>query len=236
VILFAVVLVGISTIFASVTIGNTARVIKDFGLFSLSFFGALLTIIIGVTLLNNELKQKTIYNILSKPVDRWQFIFGKHLGLSATVSFLVSLMGVGLIGYVALFEGEVDWLLLQGVIFTLLEVIVVASVAIFFSSLVVTTTLTGIFTLATYIAGRSITYMNYFLSEKSEFYNPAFAVAVKVFDVILPPLTYFNVNDQIVYGAAVSPLYFGKAVVFAIAYSTICLILATFIFEKRELV
>ena len=43
----------------------------------------------------------------------------------------------------------------QAVLYTLLEVMIIAAVTIFFSSLVVTTTLTGLFTLATYLAGRS---------------------------------------------------------------------------------
>ena len=82
---FAVLLVAISALFGSVTIGETQRVIKDFGLFALSFFGAISTIICGVSLLNKELKQKTIHNIISKPVARWEFIVGKYLGLSLTV-------------------------------------------------------------------------------------------------------------------------------------------------------
>lgn len=148
VMLFAVLLVGASAAFGQITIGNQIHVIKTFGLFAVSFFGAVITIVTGVSLLNKEMKQKTIYNILSKPVARWQFLMGKHLGLTATVGSLVSLMGLGLMGFVYLFEGQVDWNLTLGILFSVLEVCVVASIAIFFSSVVVTTTLTGLFTMA----------------------------------------------------------------------------------------
>ncbi len=235
VLLFAVLLIGISTLFGSITIGNQVNVIKDFGLFSVSFFGVVITIICGVSLLNKELKQKTVYNILSKPVARWQFILGKHLGLSLTVGFLVTLMGLGLTCYVSIFEQRFEWLMLYGILFTVLEVIVVAAVALFFSSLVVTTTLTGIFTMATYVAGRSISYMQHFLDQRSESYDPIVSRVVYVFDWILPDLSLFNVNDQIVYGQAMSPQYLALAVLYCLAYTTVALGLATLIFERREL-
>lgn len=234
VVLFAILLVGVSAFFGSVSIAQQERVIKDFGLFSLSFFGAIITILSGVTLLNKELKQKTIYNILSKPVSRWQFIVGKHLGLTCTVSLLVCLMGLALTGFVACFEGRIDWLMFQGIVFVLLEVSVVAAVAMFFSSLVVTTTLTGIFTLGTYIAGRSISYLTYF-AEDPETSNPALESVVAVLDWILPDLSIFNVGNQLVYGNAVSAEHVAYAVLYAAGYSVVALALASFIFERREL-
>ncbi|MCC6953509.1 MAG: ABC transporter permease subunit, partial [Deltaproteobacteria bacterium] len=74
--LFVALLIAGSALFGSVSVGSQIKVIKDFGLFSLSIFGAIVAVAIGVNLLNKELKQKTIYNILSKPVERWQFIVG----------------------------------------------------------------------------------------------------------------------------------------------------------------
>lgn len=235
VLLFALVLVGVSAFFGSVSIGEQNRVIKDFGLFALSFFGAIITILSGVTLLNKELKQKTIYNILSKPVPRWQFILGKHLGLSATVACLTIVMGFALIAFVACFEGHIDWLLFQAIYFVILEVTVIAAIAIFFSSVVVTTTLTGIFTLGFYIAGRSIAYLNFFISNP-DYNNPVLSVVIKTLYWIVPDLSIFSVEDQLVYGVAATPAQFGFALLYAVSYSAIVLFFAALIFEKRELV
>lgn len=233
-VLFAVLLVGVSAFFGAVSIGSQEKVIKDFGLFSLSFFGAIITILSGVSLLNKELKQKTVYNILSKPVERWQFIVGKYLGLTLTVGLLVALMGTGLIVFVSFFENRIDWLLFQGVLFVLLEISVIAAVAIFFSSLAVTTTLTGIFTLGFYIAGHSINYLKHFLKE-SETHNPTLTATIRVFDWILPDLSTFNVNDIIVYGTSVGIDHLGYALLYCVSYSAVALTLAALIFERREL-
>ena len=234
VILFAIIIVGISALFGSVTVGSQVNVVKDFGLFSLSFFGAIITIISGVSLLNRELKQKTVYNILSKPVRRWQFIVGKHLGLTLTVSILITLMGLGLIGFVSLMHGELDLLLLHGVLFAILEVMVVAAICIFFSSLVVTVTLSGLFTLGTYLTGRSIAYLKYFTTE-GENYNPGLAPIINAMDLVLPDLSLFNFANQLVYGVAPTIGQISYAAVYAITYSACVLALAAVIFAYREL-
>lgn len=235
VILFAILVVGVSALFGSVTMGSQIKVIKDFGLFSLSFFGAIITILSGVSLLNKELKQKTVYNILSKPVQRWQFILGKHLGLTGTVAVLVAIMGMGLISFVGLMEGRLDILLIEGVLFAILEVAVIASVSIFFSSLVVTTTLSGLFTLGTYVAGRSIAYFKFFM-QQGENYDQTLATVLKVFDCILPDLSLFNFSELLVYGQSPTPGDLIYAVLYCFGYSIAALTLAALIFQRRELV
>ena len=233
-VLFAIVLVGVSAFFGSVTIGSQVEVIKDFGLFSISFFGSMLAIISGVSLLNKELKHKTIYNILSKPVERWQFIVGKHLGLALTVSLLVTLMGVLLSLFLLFFEGKIDLLLFQGIGFTVLEVFVISSVTIFFSSVVITTTLTGLFTLAAYIVGRSINALNYYVSNE-EISTPVILKIVNILDIILPDLSVFNVADTVVQGISVTSSQVGHAIIYCISYSMIMLCLSALIFSRREL-
>jgi len=234
VLLFVVLLIAASTFFGSVTIGDQAQVIKDCGLFSLSFFGAIMTIITGVSLLNKELKQKTIYNILSKPVARWQFVLGKHLGLSLTVSLLVAVMGFGLFAYLVALEQQTDWLLFQGVAYAMMETTVIASVVIFFSSMAVTTTLPGIFTLGTYIAGHSIDYLKFFVGQNahSSFFT---RFLVDIASWILPDLTIFNANESIVYGHSLGAAQAGYAFLYCLAYSGAALSLAAIIFSKREL-
>jgi ABC-type transport system involved in multi-copper enzyme maturation permease subunit len=235
VLLFAALLVGISALFGSVTLGDQIRVVKDFGLFSISFFGAILTIVSGVSLLSKELKQKTVYNILSKPVHRAEFIVGKYLGLTLTVAVLVTIMGAGLLLFAGYMEGKADWRLCQALFFTYLELAVVAAVTIFFSSLVVTPTLTGLFTMATYLAGRSISYLSYFIEEGTS-HSPQIAGIVKVFDLVLPDLTRLSVADTITQGLPIDPYHTGAALLYTLAYSTTLLLLAAVIFSKRELV
>ena len=234
-IVFAIAMVGISALFGAVSIGNQEKVIKDFGLFAMSFIGTIATIVAGVNLLNKEISRKTIYNILSKPVSRWEFIIGKFLGLSITSSLIVCLMGCGLLVFSSFFEGNYDWLLLQGMLFSLLEMQIIAALVIFFSSLVITTTLTGLFTFGTYIAGRSVEYLSTFLYEKEEI-SSALRATIQIMDTILPKLSIFNIGDRLVYGNSASIQELVFAMTYACSYAAIAVILAILIFEQRELV
>ena len=233
VLLFALILLAISAFFGSVTLGDRVKVIKDFGLFALSFFGAIITIIAGTTLLDKELKQKTVYNILSKPIERWQFITGKFLGIWMTVSTLVLLMGCGLVLFCWAFQGQIDWLLFQGLLFCILELMVVSAVTIFFSSLVVTVTLSGIFTLGAYLAGKSVEYLNYFAAQNE---NGGASYLIQIGNIVLPNLSLFNISNQIVYGVPATPAQLAYGAGYAAAYSVVMLGLAALIFERRELV
>jgi hypothetical protein len=49
-----------------------------------------------VFLIPNEIERRTIYSVLSKPVQRWEFFLGKFLGGSITVGFMVALMTLAL--------------------------------------------------------------------------------------------------------------------------------------------
>lgn len=234
VVLFAFVLVGVSSLFGSVTIGDQLKVIKDFGLFSLSFCGAVLTMLCGTSLLQKELKNKTIYNILSKPVSRSAFILGKHLGLSLTVCSLISVMGLGLVGFCFLFEGHIDLLLFQALVFIMMELVVIAALTIFFSSVVVTTTLTALFTLGAYVIGRSLASFQSYISSSSELHNPALANLLNLIDKVIPDLSVFNINNFIVYGTSPGLQMLRESLLYCIFVTIALLILGSVIFSRRE--
>ena len=233
VVLFALILVGVSALFGSVSIGDQVKVIKDFGLFSLSFFGALSAILGGLNLLNNELKRKTVYNILSKPVSRWQFVLGKFLGLSLTTGVLITLMGLSLIAFTTIIEGKVDYLLFQAILFALLESTIISAITVFFSCMVVTTTLTGFFSLGFYLGGRSIDYLQYFVQQEDT--PESVKRLIGVFDSILPELSMFNVANTIVDGIAPSYEQLIACSFHCFFYSLTAITLACLIFNKREL-
>ena len=78
---------------ADLSVGDFARIIADVGLASIHVFGVIMAVFLGITLVSNEMDRKTIYIVLSKPVRRFEFIFGKTLGLSVTL--LLTTLGDG---------------------------------------------------------------------------------------------------------------------------------------------
>jgi hypothetical protein len=144
-------------------------------------------------------------------------------------------MSLGLVGFCYLLEGRIDLLLFQGIAFILLESTIICAVTVFFSSLVVTTTLTGMFTFGFYLGGRSINYLSYFIGADSS--QPIyFKKFIQGFDLILPDLSLFNVGNIIVHGEAIAATHFLHAILYCICYSMIAVSLASLIFQKRDLV
>ena len=229
---FAMTLVALSAVFGAVSIGSQTKVMKDFSLFALSFFGVISCVATGVNLLNREIKQKTIYNILSKPVARWQFVLGKQLGLMAVSLTLTAITGGVMVGFIALFEGAVDPLLFQGIYFVMLEMVVVSSLVIFFSSLVITTTLTALFTIGTYLGGRSIPYLDYFSAQD---FSAGTRSVIAILRHVLPNLSQFNYADQLVYGISASATEALLAGGYALCWAAALFVGASAIFHFREL-
>jgi ABC-type transport system involved in multi-copper enzyme maturation permease subunit len=228
---FAFFVVGIAAIFGAASIGNQMKFVKDFSLMSISLFGVTIAIVLGVNLLNKELGKKTIFNILSKPVARWEFIVGKFAGLFATLTLIMALMCVTLTSILALFEGHVDWGLVLASGMALMELMVITGVALFFSAVVVTPALSGLFAAAVFIAGRSSSYLQYFMQD--EFSAPLRAFTRALYWV-LPHLDRFNIADQVVYGDHVDFAYLFTICAYAIAYSSVLLLLSVALFARRE--
>jgi ABC-type transport system involved in multi-copper enzyme maturation permease subunit len=231
--LFAVLMTAIAGAFGSVSLGDSMKFVKDFSLFSLSLFGVVTTVVLGVNLLNNELQKRTIFNLLSKPVARWQFLVGKFVGLLATLTLMMAIMAAVLLGLVWGLEGRLDWTLLPVVAAMVMEIAVLLAVAIFFSSIVVTPSLTGLFTIAAFIAGRSTPWLAYFRSEE---HPPLLRFVTDVLYASLPHLDRFYVADRVIAGQPLPAIYYLNLLLYTLAYTSVLLVLSAIIFRRREFV
>jgi ABC-type transport system involved in multi-copper enzyme maturation permease subunit len=230
---FAALVVAVAALFGSVSIGNQMKFVKDFSLAAISLFGVVIAVALGVSMLSKELGRRTILNILSKPVARWQFILGKFAGLTLTVTVVVVCMTAALIGIVAAFEGTVDSGLVVAGFTVVLELMIVVAIALFFSAVVVTPTLAGMFTIAAFVAGRSASYLDYFRGADS---NPVIGGVATLLYWILPHLNRLEVADQVVYGDALSLGTLALAAAYAAAYTAVLLLLSVALFQRREFV
>jgi ABC-type transport system involved in multi-copper enzyme maturation permease subunit len=232
ILLFAVLVVAVAALFGSVSIGEPMKFVKDFSLMSVSLFGVAIAVMLGVGMLHKELGRRTIYNVLSKPVARWEFILGKFLGLVATLALVVALMTAALLGIVAAFEGRVDWGLALGTGMTVLELAILVAVALFVSTVVVTPTVAGLVTAAAFVAGRCAGYLEFFVGSDQP---PVLRAAGRALYWLLPHLHRLNVADRVAYGDPVPAAYVATVAAYACAYAAVLLLLATATFSRREL-
>jgi ABC-type transport system involved in multi-copper enzyme maturation permease subunit len=230
---FALLLIGAGILFGSISVGVEQIILVTLGLTSISVFGLLIAIFIGIDLVSKEIERRTIYNILSKPVSRPEFILGKYLGLLLTLFVNTAIMTVGF--YAALFYQKRVLLLddlrfLGAVYFILLELAIVVGIAVVFSC-ISTPVLSAVYTFCLYVIGNFSADLRVFGQETES------ALLGTVSDVLyymLPNFGNFNVISQVAHGEKIPGyLWLGNSL-YALLYIAALLGVAVLIFEERE--
>ncbi len=93
VIAFATAVLAFTLALAELSLDQQMRVVTDLGLASISLFSVLVAIFLGSSLLYKEIERKTLYVILPKPIERYEFLLGKYFGIVLTCAVFVLLMG-----------------------------------------------------------------------------------------------------------------------------------------------
>ena len=228
---FAVTMIGFSVLIASLSYVEGERIIQDVGLASIRLFSVGIAIFVGIGLIHGEVERRTIYTILSKPVTRPEFLLGKFLGLLAMVWLQLLLMALAFAAVSLLAGAELDLghgaaLLLAGI-----ELMVIVAVATLFSSFT-TPILSALFTLGIYTLGH-LSRNLYFLGQQSD--AESVKSAASLIYRLLPDLESFNLSIQAVHGLPISAAEVVWPVLYGVAYSVVLLILAAFIFHRRDL-
>ena len=132
----ALALIVMGFAFASFQPRQEIVLIKSMGLGTIVLAGVFISVILGINLIPNEIERRTIYTILSKPVQRYQFLCGKFLGGLMTVLSNIALMGIALIVLTFIKEHSFDHDVVdvsKGVLMTFFQLTLVGAVALFFS-------------------------------------------------------------------------------------------------------
>jgi ABC-type transport system involved in multi-copper enzyme maturation permease subunit len=136
-ILFALLLIGSAIFIGELSAGQEAKIVVDLGLSAMLLFGAFIAIFVGVGLVYKEIERRTLYAILSKPIGRGQFLFGKYLGLNLTLLVNVVVMGIGVMLALLYTRRSFDPLVFKiwpAILLIYFELLIVTAVAIVFSS------------------------------------------------------------------------------------------------------
>lgn len=232
-IVFALLLIGAAILFGSISVGIERIILVNLGLSSISVFGLLMAIFIGIGLVSKEIERRTIYTILSKPVRRAEFIVGKFLGLLLTLIVNTGIMTAGL--YAAILYqkrslGADDLLALQAVYFIFLQLALAVALALLFSC-ISTPILSSVFTFCLYVIGNFLSDIRWFGEGTG---SPAVENLTKVVYYLLPNFGDFNVISRVAHGLPVPGYLLLSNSLYALLYITILLSAAILIFEERE--
>ena len=222
--------------------------VKDTGLRTISIVGLLLALFSASTCIADEIEGRTAMTLLSKPINRRQFIFGKFLGILAAVAVLVIILGIAFsgtvyckIGYDAQEKGgdmpepEVRWAHVQdvqpGVVLAFFEVAVLTSVSVAVSTRL-PMAVNIILCLAVYVLG----HITPLLVRQAETAFEGVKFFAKLFALALPALENFNLSSAVATGTVVPWVdYVFPVFLYTAFYCAAALMLANFLFEERDL-
>ena len=240
--LFALLIIASSLVFSTISAEQYNKIVKDFGLAAISIFGVMISIFLGTGLVYKEIERKTVYNIFSKPVERYQFILGKYLGLAITLLVITISMGLILfivVLYVELprsdfikfyYKGHYFTEFFFAIYFEYLEFLIIIGIALVLSSFT-TPILSIILTFLAFVMGRFSADIRLFAEEVK---NPAANYFSELIYRVVPNLEKFNIRNEAVYGGDISFSLIFNTTVYALIYTCVLILLTILIFQRRE--
>jgi ABC-type transport system involved in multi-copper enzyme maturation permease subunit len=228
---FALAIMVLSVAMGKFTIGQRTKVVLDTGLAAMSVFGLLIAIFVGIQLVYKEIQRRTIYVLLAKPVARHQFLLGKFLGLGLTLLLNLAIMTLVLVAiYQMAEEAPLPPALLAGVGLTFVELLLITSVALLFSTFS-TPMLSAMFTLAVYVIGHLSTDLK-ILGKASK--SPLVEKVTTAVYYLVPNLSALNIRTEVVYRLPLDPAFLLTSALYGLVYVVFLLALASLVFQRRD--
>jgi len=232
-VLFLVVAPGLGVLSAR----SETTVLRGMMLGIIQLTSAVIAIVLTVYMIPNEIERRTIYTILSKPVQRWQFLVGKYLGAVGALLVMMALMSSVMAFTFWLQQRDLSAVaeLIKAPAMYFIQMSLLAAVAIFFSTFVaplVNFFLTG----GMYLLGSLFNPFFQTLQDNSNTPGAAKFFATVV-NTLLPNFANYNVQNPIINPQQTiqnEGTYYLQITVYGLFYIAILLVGGILVFDRRE--
>lgn len=230
--LFAVLLIGLSLALGQLSFAEQERISANFGLSAIHLVAVALAIFIGSNLVYKEIEKKTILTILSRPISRLQFILGKALGLA----LLILTMTVGLSCILMLVFAGLDMAIDERLGIVILGLFAESLVLLGFTlvfSMITKPLLVVCFSVGVFLIGHWQGSLQFFASRSKAEGGPLPPIAWTV-KHILPDLDRVNWKDLVLYNQPIEMQSKLLSLGYAGAWFAFCVCLAAILFKRKD--
>jgi ABC-type transport system involved in multi-copper enzyme maturation permease subunit len=229
--LYTVIVVSAMLMLPEFSYDSSAKMIVDVGIAAIEVVSLIVAVLVGTNLINKEIDKRTIFILIAKPMHRTEFVLGKHLGLTAVVGALVSIMTVIFIALMAIKNIPIPIpAILVANFFIFWQIMLLGAIAILFGSFS-GSLIASLMTLAAYLIGNFSRDL-LLLGEISK--NIGLQTVTRTFYMILPDLSRANLKNEAVYNILPSfPDMFNNGV-YILSYALLTLAIAILIFARRQ--
>ena len=210
-----------------------SRYLKEIGFSLIMLFSMIIAVTFSAKQIPSELDSKTVYPLLAKPVSRTELILGKFAG-SVLISFITFTVFFALyLGFIfSKGEGAGYALMAQSYLFSMLLLVLLSSISVFFSQiLTVSANVTIVF-----ILYFSIYWYNGVLRDLLTSQTQKFAYLYGILYYILPHFEFYDTRIRLVHLWDPMPLWVVTAVtVYTVIYAGLVIWGACGIFRRKNL-
>ena len=231
---FAVLLVGATVAASSISFGEEGRLIIDVGLAAASAVGSGIALSLAIASFAGELRRRTAYSILARPIPRWAFVLGKHVGIAVTIDILVGFMVLATVLILWAYGATVPRALWGSLWLSMIEMQLVVAVATLFSAFT-TPVLAAAFTVGLVLAGNLAGDIARFAA-RLEAKGQSGADMLRVLYYLLPDLGKLSLRTQAANNLPVDISYLVYGTTYGLCYAAAALALACWIFSRRRMI
>lgn len=244
--LFALFIMGLNIAVAGFFMRDIGKVTVDMNMSALSFAGILLIFFVGLNLMAKDIDKKTVQIVLSKPVSRLEYIFGKFVGIvsftfvSLFVLFLISLLTISLLrGFYAEYFLDFRWLnYIISIFFIFVKFSLLTAIVIFFSTIATSAFLSLICSISVYLVGATIEDVVFYLKSEiaiqEKVVSPSLDLLIDIVSHVFPNFSVFDFGMEAAHGLTIAPERMVYAIAYAAIYISALLCSSSYIFARRE--
>jgi len=258
------VVLVLNTFLPFFSLGEDVKMQKDCGLATILIAGLLLAIWTASTSIAAEIEGKTAMTLLSKPVNRRQFIVGKYMGIVNAILMLWAPLSMALlflicykVGYDAKESSQpipdwFEWATVGGMSFELPTLtadrldasvhIIPGLLLILLETMVLASVSVAISTRAPMIVNMTTCFTIFVIGHLTPMLVKANVLKLEfvqfmaqLIATVLPALEIFNMQGSVATGTIVPPDYLGFSAIYCAAYCGAAILLAFILFEDRDL-
>ena len=229
---FVAVLIGLSVTAASVSLGERGRLIIDVGAAAGSAMGTIIAIALSISSFGGEIRNRTAFTTLVRPIPRWAFILGKFWGLSATMLVVIVTMLCSTAALVVL-QGETIPSAFWGCLWlNAIEMLLVVALSIFFSTIAVPA-LAATYTAGVVLAGNLAEDIFYFV-QQAEAKGMENTIVLEAGYYLLPNLQALSLRSQAANNLEIPATFLANGTIYGLCCTATLLLGAMWIFTYRR--
>ena len=243
----ALVILLINTVLPFFSLGDDVKMLKDCGLATILISGLLIAVWTASTSVADEIEGKTAMTLLSKPINRRQFVLGKYIGILQVVLWYmlpITVVFLYLVYYKVAYdakEGSKDLpefavrmaevlQVIPGLVLLFMEIAVLAAI-----SVAISTRLPMVVNLTSCFAIFVVAHLTGILVHASVVKNEFVLFWARLIATALPGLEFFNITAAVATGDMAPPDYLGYSALYCGCYCVAAILFAFILFEERDL-